>query len=177
MTVSKHDLPVGSLVQWTGAKTYGVVADIDDRMVHVRWDSSGPPTQFAVTDPPLLRVDLTGQRVRLISTGENAAVLDSTPSETPAWRCFLATAGGKTVNVPEADLRPLAVTDPVGRFKSNLVGPLQQYRLQEVTRWYRILHLYDELVSLGQIGVDIKPHQVSVVHKVVSQLPAPFLIV
>ena len=176
MTLRDQKIAVGSLVQWAEAKTYGVVTNLDDRMIHVRWDSSGPPSQFAITDPPILRVDLAGQRVRLISTGENAAVLDSTSSDTPAWRCFVATAGGKTVNVPEADLRPLAVTDPIGRFKANLIGSLQQYRLQEVTRWYRILNLYDELVSLGQIGVDIKPHQVSVVHKVVSNYPHRFLL-
>ena len=176
MTLSNQRLTVGSLVQWTGAKTYGVVTDVDERMIEVRWDSPGPPTQFVNTDPPLLRVDLAGQRVRLDSTGENAAVLESTPSDTPAWRCFVATAGGKTVNLPEADLRPLAVTDPIGRFKANLIGSLQKYRLQEVTRWYRILHLYDELVSLGQIGVDIKPYQVSVVHKVVSNYPHRFLL-
>ena len=176
MTLRDQKLTVGALVQWTKAKTYGVVTNLDDRMIHVRWDSSGPPTQFATTDPPLLRIDLTGQRVRLNSTGENAAVLESTPSEVPAWRCFVATAGGRTVNVPEADLRPLAITDPIGRFRANLIGSLQQYRLQEVTRWYRILHLYDELVSLGQIGVDIKPHQVSVVHKVISNYPHRFLL-
>ena len=176
MTLRDQKITVGSLVQWAGAKTYGVVTNLDDRMIHVRWDSTGPPTQFAISDPPILRIDLAGQRVRLVSTGENAAVLDSTPSDTPAWRCFVATAGGTTVNVPEADLRPLAVTDPIGRFKANLIGSLQQYRLQEVTRWYRILHLYDELVSLGQIGVDIKPHQVSVVHKVVSNYPHRFLL-
>ena len=176
MTVKAQKLTIGSLVQWTEAKTYGVVTNLDDRTIQVRWDSSGPPVQFAITDPPLLRVDLTGQRVRLISTGENAAVLDPTPSDKPSWRCFLATGGGRTVNVPEADLRPLAVTDPIGRFKANLIGSLQQYRLQEVTRWYRNLHLYDELVSLGQIGVDIKPHQVSVVHKVISNYPHRFLL-
>ncbi len=38
------------------------------------------------------------------------------------------------------------------------------------------MHLYDELVSLGQVGVDIKPHQVSVVHKVVSNYPHRFLL-
>jgi len=38
------------------------------------------------------------------------------------------------------------------------------------------LHLYDELVSLGQIGVDIKPHQVSAVHKVISNYPHRFLL-
>ncbi|MDE2842339.1 MAG: helicase-related protein [Chloroflexota bacterium] len=176
MALREQKITVGSLVQWSGAKTYGVVTDIDDRMVYVRWDTPDPPPQFAIGDPPLSRVDLTGEQVRLVSTGENAAILDSIPSDTPAWRCFVATGGGRTVNIPEADLRPLAVTDPVGRFKANLIGPLRQYRLQEVARWYRILHLYDELVSLGQIGADIKPHQVSVVHKVVSNYPHRFLL-
>ena len=78
--------------------------------------------------------------------------------------------------MPEADLRPVAVTDPLDRFEAKLIGSLKQYRLQEVTRWYRMMHLYDELVSLGQIGVDIKPHQVAVVHKVVSDYPHRFLL-
>ena len=176
MILKEANIVVGSLVQWTGAKTYGVIAHSDDRIVYVRWDNAGPPPQFAVDDPPLVRVSLDGQRVCLVSTGENAAVLESTASDTPAWKCFVATDGGRTVNVPEADLRPVAITDPVGRFESKLIGSLQQYRLQEVTRSYRTLHLYDELVSLGQIGVDIKPHQVSVVHKVISNYPHRFLL-
>ncbi len=38
------------------------------------------------------------------------------------------------------------------------------------------MNLYNDLVSLGQIGVDIKPHQVSVVHKVISNYPHRFLL-
>ena len=38
------------------------------------------------------------------------------------------------------------------------------------------MHLHDELVSLGQVGVDIKPHQVAVVHKVISNYPHRFLL-
>ena len=78
--------------------------------------------------------------------------------------------------MPEAGLRPVAITDPVGRFNANLIGSMRQYRLQEVTRWYRFMHLYDELVSLGHVGVDIKPHQVAVVHKVISNYPHRFLL-
>ena len=177
MTANEGNMVVGALVKWAGAKTYGVVTDIDDRMIYVRWDDDVPPPQFAISDPPLLRVDLLQhQRVQLMSTGENAVVLGATASETPLWQCFVATNGGRTVNVPEADLRPVAVTDPLGRFEAKLIGPLRQYRLQEVTRWYRVMHLYDELVSLGQVGVDIKPHQVAVVHKVISDYPHRFLL-
>ncbi len=176
MTLKERKIEVGALVQWTGAKTYGVITDHDDRMIYVRWDNDGPPSQFAIGDPPLVRVSLNGQRVRLVSTGENAAVMELTASDTPAWKCFVASDGGRTVNVPEAGLRPVAITDPVDRFEAKLIGSMKQYRLQEVTRSYRILHLYDELVSLGQIGVDIKPHQVSVVHKVISNYPHRFLL-
>ena len=102
------------------------------------------------------------------------AALEPTASTHPAWKCFVE--GGKTVNVPEADLRPLPIIDPVDRFKAGLIGSSKQYRLQEVTRSYHVMHLYDELVSLGQVGVDIKPHQVAVVHKVVSNYPHRFLL-
>ena len=170
------NIVVGALVQWIGARTYGVVTDRDARMIYVRWDDAGLPSQFAIADPPLLRVELQGQHVQLISTGESAAVLQETPSDTPAWRCFVASDGGKTVNVPEAGLRPVAITDPLRRFGAKLIGSMQQYRLQEVARWYQLMHLYDELVSLGQVGVDIKPHQVAVVHKVISNYPHRFLL-
>ena len=79
-------------------------------------------------------------------------------------------------NVAEEDLRPLPITDPIERFQIGDIGSMKKYRLQEVTRWYRVQHLHDDLVSLGQVQVDIKPHQVSVVHKVISDYPHRFLL-
>ena len=79
-------------------------------------------------------------------------------------------------NVAEEDLRPLPITDPIERFQIGDIGSMKKYRLQEVTRWYRVQHLQDDLVSLGQVQVDIKPHQVSVVHKVISDYPHRFLL-
>ena len=176
MTTTERTFVVGALVQWTGSKTYGVVTDCDHRTVQVRWDDAGPPRQFAITNPPLERVELQGQQIRLVETGENAVVLQAASSDAPAWLCFVASGAGRTVNVPEAALRPVPVTDPVQRFQAGLIGSIQQYRLQDVTRSYRTMHLHDDLVSLGQSGVDIKPHQVSVVHKVVSNYPHRFLL-
>ena len=174
---SSPQIVVGALVQWTEADTYGVVTGIENGMVHVRWDAEGCPSQFAAANPPLLRVDLTGQEVSVQSTGASAVAMEPAGSSTPAWRCFVAAAGGsQNRNIPEADLRPIPVNNPIERFHKSLIGSLKQYRLQEATRWYRGLHLYDELVSLGQVGVDIKPHQVSVVHKVISNYPHRFLL-
>ena len=175
---SKGDgVVVGALVRWIRAKTCGVITEIDERVIRVRWDCDDSPPQFAVADPPLERVALQGQTVRIMSTGEDAAVLSPAEASTPAWQCFVAAGnGGRVANFPEADLRPILITDPVSRFQANRIGSLQKYRLQEVTRWYRLQHLYDDLISLGQVGVDIKPHQVSVAHRVISNYPHRFLL-
>ncbi len=68
----------------------------------------------------------------------------------------------QTLNVPEADLRPGPIVDPVERFKSGNIGSLKKYLLREVVQWYRNQHLHDDLVSLGHVGVDLKPHQVGI---------------
>ena len=176
MNVGDGSIVVGALVQWTGAKTYGVITDCDGGKIYVRWDNSGPPPQFAISDPPLARVNLEGQQVALKSSDEAAVALRAVATDTPAWECFVVSNGGRTINVPEADLRPVAITNPIGRFNAKYIGSMKQYRLQEVTRWYRLMHLYDELVSLGHIGVDIQTHQVAVVHKVISNYPHRFLL-
>ena len=148
-----------------------------DRII-VRWDDNADnPTQFA-TPEVLRRVDLNGKVAQRRSSGETASIIRPAGGETPTWLCHVIKASGsvETTNVPEADLRPFPVTDPVERFHDGGIGPLQKYRLQEVTRWYRVQHLHNDLVSLGQAQVDIKPHQVSVVHRVISNYPHRFLL-
>ena len=45
-----------------------------------------------------------------------------------------------------------------------------------VTRHHRLAHLHDDLVSLGHTRVDVKPHQVGVVHRVITSYPHRFLL-
>ena len=132
--------------------------------------------QFVTYTPPLDRVDLSGQRVERISTGETAvAMLPLRATGQPMWECLLSGNLSK-VNVPESDLRPIPIIDPVERFEYNKIGSLEKYRLQEVTRWYLLQHMHNDLVSLGNVRVDIMPHQVGVVHKVISNYPHRFLL-
>ncbi len=177
MMNSEHDLLTGTLVQWAGGKGYGVITHIDDKIVLVQWDDTDAdiPPQFAVSDPPLVRVELRGQPAQRRSTGQEVFVLKPVEATEPAWQCRVLLQGFNT-NILEADLRPLPVTDPLERFRTGNIGSLKKYRLQEVTRWYRVTHLHNDLVSLGHIQVDIKPHQVSVVHKVISNYPHRFLL-
>ena len=178
MTSGEGNLIRGALVQWTMGNGYGVIVAVDERLITVRWDEEGIPTQFAAGNPPLSRVDLIGTPVCRRSTGEDVAVLNPVGGAMPVWRCRIYPQSGSPMmsNVAEEDLRPLSITDPIERFQIGDIGSMKKYRLQEVPRWYRVQHLHDDLVSLGQVQVDIKPHQVSVVHKVISDYPHRFLL-
>ena len=174
-------IAVGCVVKWTVGKGYGVVTTVDDRRIQVRWDNPDPaiPSQFSTSDPPLQRADFAGRVAVRRSTEQQVAVLDLVEDAPPNWHCrvFSQTAVSENSNIPEADLRPLQDNNPSARFRDEeKIGSLQKYRLREVTRWYRALNNHNDLVSLEQVQVDIKPHQVSVAHKVISNHPHRFLL-
>ena len=176
----RDTLVTGALVRWAQRPGYGVIAEVGAASISVRWDEPGAPTQFKRRRPPLSRVALApGHVVKLRSTGETAAVLSLASPAPPVWQTFVTPLTGpppRTLNVPETDLRPVPIIDPVERFKSGNIGSLRRYRLRDIAQWYRELHLNDDLVSLGQVGVDLKPHQVAVVHRVISEYPHRFLL-
>ena len=120
-------ITVGALVQWTEGPGYGVVTDIDTKRVCVRWDHGDTPPQFAAWNPPLSRIGFApGQVVNLNSTDETAAVLAMVTAEPPVWRLLVSGQRPRTLNVPEADLRPQSITDPVERFKNGQTGSLRE---------------------------------------------------
>jgi SNF2 family DNA or RNA helicase len=83
---------------------------------------------------------------------------------------------GKLMTVVEADLRPHVLDDPHSRLVEGRVGTARQFALAVAARRYEIEQLTNDLVSLGESRVDIKPHQVSVVHRVITNYPHRFLL-
>ena len=180
MDTNRQNLVEGTLVTWTGSGAldkYGVLTKVNE-VVEVRWDDNNfdYPSRFSVIDTPLERVNLAGRRVERRSTGEIAvAMRPLSVGGIPMWECLLS--GNLTmVNLQERDLRPIPITDPSERFQNNMIGSIRAYRLQEVARWYLWQHNHNALVSLGNVRVDIMPHQVGVVHKIVNNYPHRFLL-
>ena len=151
----------------------------DGRVVEVNWDDAGHPPQFSASSPPLSRVDFSGRSVLQKSTGQFVALLNPVAGATPMWHCqiFSQARAPFMANIPEADLRPMPVTDPLERFRAGDIGSTKRYLLRQVAHQYRMQNLQDDLVSLGQSQVAIQPHQVSVVHRVITNYPAPLLAV
>ena len=94
--------------------------------------------------------------------------------EYPTWS--VSWANGTTSSAVETTLRRAIRKDPIARFEAGDIGSAESFNLKSVAAdtWYR--HLHDDLVSLGSARVDLKPHQVSVVHRVISDYPHRYLL-
>ena len=176
-------LQVGMLVEWQGRPHvgYGVVTEANERTITVQWDSAEEgTTPFASRENSLLRVDLSHGQVIRYST-EELVIVHGERKETGhlAWDVTVISESSGTprrINIQEADLRPQTATAPELRIQSGQVGSTDKYLLRQVTSHYLNKHLHDDLVSLGQSQVDIKPHQVSVVHRVTQDYPHRYLL-
>ena len=175
-----NQLGKGMLVEWQGLPHagHGVIENVENHRIGVRWDS-GERTTFSATDHSLIRVRLsTGLVARRSTSGAVVIVRELEDVEPPTWECLTGSdpAMMQRVNIPEADLRPRAIVEPVERFQASQIGPTDKYLLRQVASHYLNRHMQDDLVSLGQSQVDIQPHQVSAVHTVTQTYPHRFLL-
>ena len=169
------ELLVGTVARWPSApgSPLGVVVQHDGLRVHVRFDGSDEPKVFNARAGVVERVELTGIMVRRVSTGSIGLVQAMATTTPPRWQVIF---DGRLVIVAEADLRPHVLDDPRGRILKGRLGSARQFSLAVTARRYEIEQLTNDLVCLGESRVDIKPHQVSVVHRVISNYPHRFLL-
>jgi SNF2 family DNA or RNA helicase len=168
------EVVVGALVRWPTApgSPVGVVIEIDGARLRVRFDGDAEPKVFNAHAHVLERVELPGM-VKRASTNSIGLLQAQTTVAPPRWQVLL---DGKLVTVGEADLRPHILDDPRSRLDQGRLGSARQFSLAVTARRYEIEQLTNDLVSLGESRVDIKPHQVSVVHRVITNYPHRFLL-
>jgi SNF2 family DNA or RNA helicase len=146
--------------------------EANNHRVTVRFDGETESKVFSTTAGVLRRIDVSGT-VRRVSTGAIGFVHAASSTSPPRWQVIL---DGKLVTVAEADLRPHVLHDPQTKLIEGRLGSPRQLALALTARRYELEHLTNDLVSLGESRVDIKPHQVSVVHRVISDYPHRFLL-
>ena len=168
------DLPVGALVQWPDAPgaPLGVITEVDGPRIHVRFDHDAEQKIFNTRTGVVRRMHLSGM-VSRVTTGSVGLLQNQTTASPPRWQVFF---DGRLVTVAESDLRPHVLEDPRSRMLEGRLGSARQFALAITARRYEIEQLTNELVSLGESRVDIKPHQVSVVHRVITNYPHRFLL-
>ena len=164
----------GNRVRWSGGDLNGYVFEVDDKNAHVNFDD-GTEQRFGIESGALEPTPFAvGDRV-MSSEGLIGVVIDKVLA--PVYPTLkVAFADGTLRNAAEMTLRPAILDDPVEKFRANQVGTAEEFNLRSVAADLWTRHLHDSLVSLSHARVDLKPHQVSVVHRVVSSYPHRFLL-
>jgi ATP-dependent helicase HepA len=168
----------GNLVRWRGGQLgsdLGVVGTVNGRHVLVRLDD-GQEITFVLPTDVLSRVLFSeGTTVAVRNEGSHGVVTEriDLPHGVAVYRVTFPD-GEKLI--PEDSLRPAQVTNPVTLLRSGTYGDAFSQNLKVAGARLAIAHKYDELSSLSNSRVDIKPHQVGVLHRVASSYPHRFLL-
>ena len=164
----------GGRVRWAAGSLDGYVERIEGQRAYVVFDD-GTERTFSIDSGVLDSTPFgIGDQV-MRADGGIGVVVGIVPSHTyPTVK--VAFAGEASSNVAEMALRPAILDDPVERFRANRIGTAAQFNLRSVAADLWTRHRHDSLVSLSHARVDLKPHQVSVVHRVISSYPYRFLL-
>ncbi len=164
----------GGRVRWAAGRQDGYVSKIEGPRIDIVFDN-GSKMSFslhsgAVEAIPFNAGDSVMDGNRLVGV-----VIDQVLNQ-EFQTVKVMFADGTLKNVVEMNLRPASLDDPVARLRDNQLDTAQAFNLRTVAADLRTRNLHDSLVSLSHAKVDLKPHQVSVVHQVISSYPHRFLL-
>jgi SNF2 family DNA or RNA helicase len=171
-TLKRHNL-----VRWYGEDSplVGVITAVENGRLHVRFDN-GRKLQFAHDGGALERLLLApGAPAVLPGTGERVTVGEA--REVKGVLFYEVTlASGAAQHVLEDALRPAVLSDPVDRMRAGELDRARSVNLRLAGTRLRFAFEQDELASLQASRVEIKAHQVGVVHRVSRSYPHRFLL-
>ncbi|HEU4974150.1 MAG TPA: helicase-related protein [Baekduia sp.] len=165
----------GALVEWQGqlAVVVAVSEDGDGAMAEVQFDN-GDKKFFKSDSGQLTRVVFRAGSQVMRGDGVIGVVLEQVSAgQFPMWKVAF---GGAVPTLPEMALRPAVIDDPIERMRGGHLGTAKQFNLRSVAADLWLAHRHSELVSLAHARIDLLPHQVSVVHRVVSNYPHRFML-
>src|SRR3954451_17745349 len=162
-----------NLVRWKAQ--YGTVTHVDGTRVSVRFDD-GESRQFAYPSDVLVRIVLpNGQHVQAASPGEVGVV----QAQLEARGIMLYKVGlpsGQSPTIVEDDIRPAVLTDPIERLRAGELHTAKSTNLRLAAHRLQYAYQHDALSTLGNSRVEMKPHQVGVVHRVANSYPHRFIL-
>jgi SNF2 family DNA or RNA helicase len=155
----------------------GVVTALPNggRQVRVRLDSGEEPV-FALHTDVLQPVEFRdGAYVQI--RGDGAAGMVTGRTEIAGRLIYnLALPDGSVRSVPEDSLRPARVTDPRSFLRTGEARSPFHMNLRIAATRLLFQHQFDDFSSLSNSRVEIKPHQVAVLHRAGTTYPHRFLL-
>lgn len=174
-----EELVSKNLVCWRqpGGETLGTVVSLENggRRVVVRLDDAGERT-FVWPSDVLERVRLNeGQHVRIVASGL-VGVISGARAHNGITLYQVSLPGGQVPSVMEDGVRPATITDPIERLRAGELHSTRSTNLRLAATRLIFAYQHDELSTLGNSRVEIKPHQVGVVHRVAESYPHRFIL-
>ena len=166
-------IQMGGRVRWPAGSLDGYVDRIEGQRAYVVFDEGSE--QIFNLHAGVLEATPFNVGDRVMRSGVVGVVIEKVPDQT-YQTLKVAFSDGTLSNAVEMTLRPATLDDPFERFRANQLGTAEQFNLRSVASDLWTRHLHDSLVSLSHARVDLKPHQVSVVHRVTSSYPHRFLL-
>ena len=166
-------IQMGGRVRWPAGGLDGYVDRIEGQRAYVVFDEGSE--QIFNLHAGVLEATPFNVGDRVMRSGVVGVVIEKVPDQT-YQTLKVAFSDGTLSNAVEMTLRPATLDDPFERFRANQLGTAEQFNLRSVASDLWTRHLHDSLVSLSHARVDLKPHQVSVVHRVTSSYPHRFLL-
>ncbi|MEO6043589.1 MAG: hypothetical protein ABIQ47_06675, partial [Tepidiformaceae bacterium] len=163
----------GNLVRWLNGPTgnIGIVVDNPaNGRVRVRLDA-GETMMFASPYDALERVVIPAQtQVQCRVDGQLGTVTNvTTNAGSLVYDVLLAGGGSRTVL--EGALRPADISDPIALLRQGHLDGARSCNLRLTATRLAFAHQFDSLSSLSNSRVEIKEHQVGVVHRVATSYP------
>jgi SNF2-related domain len=165
-----------TLVRWDafGDGNVGVIIDVGPRQVRVRFDTEEEHT-FAWPFDALSRLIFArGDTVQTQPAGAVGVVTGF--AENAGVMVYDVALPAGVVQVLEDGLRPAVITDPIELLRRGDLDDARSTNLRLTATRLAIAHQFDELSSLSNSRVEIKPHQVGVVHRATTTYPHRFLL-
>ena len=168
-----------NLVRWQNGQQggFGLVAAVDAprRQARVRLDT-GEELTFVLPCDRLERVRFPiGSHLEMRPSGRIGVVAAVTERAGVTFYT-VNLPDGTTRLVMENSIRPATITDPVALVRAGMFQDARSCNLRTVGTRLLFAHRYEELSSLSDSRVEIKPHQVGVLHRVITGFPHRFLL-
>ncbi len=167
------EILLGALIFDKELEVFGVVMRIRPNQIEVLLDTNQVKLFSDLTK--IERVKF-GQRVQMHNPKRSGYKLSQVSFVPPVWKVAFG-MDEAPMDVPEANLRPDDSLDPYERVLAGKdPGTMEQTLMTTFSHFLLNEHRNNDLVALDTARVDIKPHQVSVIHRVVSNYPHRYLL-
>lgn len=147
-----------------------------DTTVTIRFDDDNAEKTFSWPSDVLERVTFDlGQHVQVLAD-DQIGMVQAALSYHGLLLYRIGLPGGQTKTVPEDGVRPAVITEPVARLRAGELHNARRTNLRIAATRLLYAYQHDELSTLGNSRVELKPHQIGVVHRVANAYPHRFIL-